>query len=390
MSNPCAGLEWKEGFYQDKPSWVKEPELNSVARVVESHLHNETDIQVSFFSEGSFNKLYTVEMPSSNQAALMMRVSLPVDSKYKTLSEAATLAFVKANTRLENPLLGQESDYREIDCWASGRYHRNQISVNWNLYQAADISGADIINNEKEYAIGRISAQHFFWAEHYEMDVPRGPFPSSRAWISSQLLLYEKDAEIEMKNAENGQPGSWLKGEKSLQRTVLALQRNLDAAFPPEEDNTETYTLYHHDISFQNILADAGGRITGLVDWECVNIVPTYKSMENPSCLVGPDSDLDDYLNPDEYLKINGSVEENDLYREAVLEYELTKLRPIFIDEMKRLSSEWVRVHGDEKLRLKADFEFAVQICAFWRDRNIEDWIEGLEKGEIEHLKEFY
>lgn len=217
------------------------------------------------------------------------------------------------------------------------------------------------------------------------MDVSRGPFTCSRDWLESQLLLHANDAERMLaaaKDEENADEA------KTLQHIVQRLQQHLLTFFPPEEDGLEEYTLHHHDISSQNLLVDKEGHLTALVDWECVSTVPVYKTAEWPDFLAGPDSEFEDYPDRKNYAEVDGSVDGNIIYQEHVLEYELTKLRPIFLEHIAKVFPDWVKINEDDRLRRKADFEFAVQGCAsylFWSD--IQEWLDSMENGDYYNLK---
>jgi hypothetical protein len=64
--------------------------LSKIVQIVRQHpgltLHQ--PCAVAFFTEGAFNKLYLI---CSNDRSYLMRVALPVDPCWKTLSELVTL-----------------------------------------------------------------------------------------------------------------------------------------------------------------------------------------------------------------------------------------------------------------------------------------------------------
>ncbi len=99
----------------------------------------------------------------------------------------------------------------------------------------------------------------------------------------------------------------------------------------------------------QNILVDGDGEITGIIDWECVSTLPLWRASEAPVFLKGRDR----YQEPkrDEYAPDNGEEDAggltkealdnegvNSLYWEHLLEYELTMLRGLFSEEMKKVA----------------------------------------------------
>lgn len=59
----------------------------------------EGPINISFLTQGAFNKLYDIITPKILED-LFLRVTLPVDPRSKTLSEVATMAWVQQNTNI--------------------------------------------------------------------------------------------------------------------------------------------------------------------------------------------------------------------------------------------------------------------------------------------------
>ncbi|CAG8403036.1 unnamed protein product [Penicillium salamii] len=427
LADPRDGLEWAQTVVIESPRWTKEPALEAVQALAQSNLTKERDVKVTFHSEGAFNKLYIVE--SDYGPNLIVRVSSPVDPQYKTLSEVATLEFVHLETSIPVPRViafdarprdGFQSEWILMErmpgqalqeAWRTLSWdakitsvktvaeylvdlNKTRFSAIGNLYQPCQLpaSSEDARSEpssnpsgDKPCVVDRISSFPFFWSYHFEMEVPRGPFTCSRDWLASQLLLHANDAERMLAAAEDEEQ---VEEAKTLQVIVQRLQQHLDPFFPPQEDSLEEYTLHHDDISSQNLLVNQEGHLTALVDWECVSVVPVYKTAEWLIFLAGPDSEFEDYPDPNNYAKVDGSLDENDIYQEHVLEYELTKLRPIFLEHMSKLSPNWVKINEDERLRRKADFEYAVQGCAsymMWPD--IQEWLDSMENGDYYNLK---
>ena len=115
----------------------------------------------------------------------------------------------------------------------------------------------------------------------------------------------------------------------------------------------------HDDLSQQNILVDKdNGKLTAVVDWECVSALPLWKACQLPEFLESRNCQ-------EKPVKENYSKDEdgetNELYWEVLMEYEQTQLRSVFLEGMKRIEPGWVDVF--ENARQKADFELAVQNC---------------------------
>src|SRR5437763_5406696 len=69
----------------------------------------------------------------------------------------------------------------------------------------------------------------------------------------------------------------------------MALPERLDILFLPNDDKQEMYYLYHHDISWKNLLATETGVLTAFVDWESVCVLSWYKTCQLPEFIDGPD-----------------------------------------------------------------------------------------------------
>lgn len=101
MADPRDGLTWITSYAAEIPSWTREPDLDAVHALIKSELNEEQDVKVSIHSRCVLSKIYAVECAS--ELKFMLRVSLPVDPQYKTLSEVATLKFVRLNTSIPVP-----------------------------------------------------------------------------------------------------------------------------------------------------------------------------------------------------------------------------------------------------------------------------------------------
>jgi hypothetical protein len=74
------------------------------------------------------------------------------------------------------------------------------------------------------------------------------------------------------------------------------------------------------------------------------------------------------------------------LYWEHLEEYELTELRSLFLDKMKRV--EPARIQEFEEGAVKADFEVAVQNCDnSWRFKTVKLWLDARDTGEMCSLR---
>lgn len=86
------------------PEWVRELDESTVLSILKHHLASELpsplhdgSLDLSFFAEGAFNKLYLISY-AGHPTEYLLRVTLPVEPYFKTESEVATLMFLGANT----------------------------------------------------------------------------------------------------------------------------------------------------------------------------------------------------------------------------------------------------------------------------------------------------
>ena len=98
------GLGWKNDFPGCPPVWTVRPSVERIAEIAYLHLNlsadeiTQTTTKLQF--QGSYNKLYAVECP---RGSFFMRLTLPVDPQFKTLSEVATIAVVRSQTTVPVP-----------------------------------------------------------------------------------------------------------------------------------------------------------------------------------------------------------------------------------------------------------------------------------------------
>jgi len=213
-----SGLKWVGELWGSEPRWIGHLDREAIKQTVQSAISLPGSCTVKFLAQGAFNKLYIVRAGGKE---VVMRVTLPVDPKRKTLSEVVTLRWVRANTHLPVPkvlaygadrtnLIGFEYIIMEkmrgrplADVWQKLSFNAKAIlAYNLVLFYAETFQpqtkrtgnlfpspGDDM----RRLQIGRIVSPVFFWGDHIHQDILRGPFRSSKAWISARLILAEND-----------------------------------------------------------------------------------------------------------------------------------------------------------------------------------------------------
>ncbi|KAL8787243.1 MAG: hypothetical protein Q9195_007853 [Heterodermia aff. obscurata] len=102
-------LKWEGNFITRAPVWPREPDLTVIKRLAMEHLASElphafngAETKISDFAYGAFNKLYLVSY-DGHDVSYLFRATLPVVPFYKTESEVATLAYLRAKTSIPVP-----------------------------------------------------------------------------------------------------------------------------------------------------------------------------------------------------------------------------------------------------------------------------------------------
>ncbi|KFY92572.1 hypothetical protein V498_04857 [Pseudogymnoascus sp. VKM F-4517 (FW-2822)] len=438
------GLDWVAGTFGLEPRWTVEPDIAKVELLARKHLKLEQNAYcyVTFYAQGAFNKLYKIE---TEAGYTLMRVALPLDPSNKINSEVATIIFVHKNTDIPVPHVFAFDDSRENELgfewilmemlpgatlrtrWRGlSRDAKRDLVKQVAKYQAQlfchqfPAIGNIFVNPETQLmtkgsphstvaadtkqvqgesqqllpALAQLVSMIFFWGDHITQDVPRGPFTNAEDWIRARLTLVLTDQERIIKTSDDEDDIEDAEDAKEIAKRLLKLLPNI---FPSNINTPELSILFHDDLSMQNILCDDDGKITGIIDWECVSALPLWRACELPEFLTG--RDRNEERQRDQYAPDNGEEDAsgftrdgldnegvNSLYWEHLLEYELTILRGLFLKEMGNIAPTWIEEL--EKGEVKADFEVAVQNCDnSWRTKEVKSWLDALEKGKNCNLR---
>ncbi|KAI5779944.1 phosphotransferase enzyme family-domain-containing protein [Peziza echinospora] len=113
------GLRWTNNLWGPQPEWACEPDVDAIRAIAARHV---SEPAVALLGGGAFNKLYTVT--SSSHADLVFRVTLPVEPRYKTASEVATIRYIARRTHIPLPAI------IAYDCTAD-----NELLFEWILME---------------------------------------------------------------------------------------------------------------------------------------------------------------------------------------------------------------------------------------------------------------
>ncbi|KAH7095637.1 kinase-like domain-containing protein [Paraphoma chrysanthemicola] len=404
------GLRWDKGLFSTKPSWTTEPSIDIIKTLASKHLDLENEVPgVSFFAQGSFNKLYEIKC---SKGVFIFRVTLPVAPGVKTSSEVATLAFVREHTTVPvprviacDPDLTNELGFEWI---LMERLEGRPLREKWHdlswlkkgliVQQVADFTaqlsrlkfpliGSIYSHNvyqhdehqptsNHHYTIGEAVTPTFFIEDHIQFDHPRGPFTTSLSFVTAHMQHFQHDIATQLQSDDEDDRDD----AEEMQEVYNLLHPLITQLFPPSQpQNQEFTTLFHHDLSANNILVNPAGDLIGIVDWECTLTAPSWLAYQLPEFLEGPRIPLTSPpdLLPTEYHDDADAVT---AHQEQVHAYEVAQLRRFFLEEMARVEPEWVDVFREQGAR--RDVLVAAELVGQGRCLGmIRKWIADVARG---------
>ncbi|KAM0429986.1 hypothetical protein ACHAPT_005992 [Fusarium lateritium] len=426
MTTPSReGLFWDDSGPDVMPEWTSEPSLEAVQALCRRvlKLGASDDCSVSFKAAGGFNRVYFVE--NNCQQRFVLRASLPIDPHHKTAGEVATLRWLWRHSDIPAPKviafdyssdneIGYEWILMQLMPGTSAYFRWRKMSMEAKKtlvekiaeYQAQffNQSAFRTIGTLKDGSLttgpnsipGRLVSLVFCWGEHFDYDVPRGPFRSSHDWLEAVISMLIQDKVKEVGEAEDDEEK---KDSESDLRTVRMLADLLPKIFPSVQNPPERTVMWHNDLCLQNIMVDDEGAITAIIDWECISTMPVWYATRMPEFLVGQDRNEEpcrdgygDAIEGDAESQEERSGEDfldsegkSDIYWEHLMEYESTQLRKVYSDRMSQLWPAWNEAVAERTL--KADFYESVQYCIEeWQLGAVKNWIEAVNKGEFPRL----
>ncbi|KAL2160140.1 hypothetical protein VTH06DRAFT_1795 [Thermothelomyces fergusii] len=315
---------WPDGDNHDE--WIR-----NIRRILSRQFPDLANADIRYFSNGTFNRLYSITKPTWDKTYLF-RVSIPVEPFFKTESEVATMEYVRRHTTMPIPraVAFSSSDDNELGyewilmemmpgeplrklwsampegarvaVFAELAVHVKQLvalrfSKFGNVYFADvadrvlphDVSlagrgGGDAdtgidkdIGPGRQFVIGRIVAQDFFFDKRVYYPGPRGPFLTTRQLVDMRVELLGR----RLRHLSPVEGEAWYcENDRELERNkerVYELFDQLKALVPrlvpPENGPEDRGVLWHDDLSEHNLLLDpVTFKLTGVLDWESVSI----------------------------------------------------------------------------------------------------------------------
>ncbi|KAK6077618.1 hypothetical protein SCUP515_04816 [Seiridium cupressi] len=418
------GLAWEENLFGPVPRWTREPAIAAMESVCRQHLNAAlTDpCDVSFYAAGAFNKLVLVVY---GDRSLLMRVTLPVHPHDKTRGEVATLRWACENTKVPVPkvVAFEDSNDNEIGfewilmelmagCSANSRWRTMSMEQKVEMTTRLAEIQADLFRHGRHDSTfqnlgtldlktreeipegfpttaipGQLVSAEFFMGDHLQYDIPRGPFRSSFDWLSSELNIIIREQTLAIEKAEDEDDRE---DAEEIQVAAQRLLSILPKFFSSPHECAEATVLYHDDLNLNNILVDDEGKITAVVDWECVSALPLWMTTRMPKFLT--EESREDEPKRDEYKDespLESATPRNDgdldnegkdqLYWIHLMEYEVTQLRKVYSSRMGELWPDWPL----EESYLQVDFfEALLQCSAGFFLNKVNAWVDGIERGD--------
>ncbi|KAF1953356.1 kinase-like protein [Byssothecium circinans] len=386
------GLEWDydEVFFGPQPTWTVEPDKQVIRQIIKRELAipDDTECEVAFLAEGSINKVYTIKWADENGMTCIMRVALPVHPHMRTFSEIATIELVRELTEIPLPRVlkydarfdnelgfewmimdlvpGETLEGRwhqvswekkeELVCQTVkyiAQLHQRRFKRIGSVYTyenlssiASDDKPLSVSIEGKKYCLSETVSLPFFLSDHL-----------THRNLAARLQLYINDSEKVLTDPSIAAEDYDHVAATCVKHAAIKLTALLPRVFPDADD---VFVLHNHDLNKQNMLVDAEGNLTGIIDWECIHTSPPWYSCQFPAFLHGPrrsqKPEQSEYMYKDDE---DDEEELDELYWQRLEEWEKALLRVRFVEEMRSVFPEWEEIFG--KSKVKADFELAMQ-----------------------------
>lgn len=232
--------------------------------------------------------------------------------------------------------------------------------------------------------VSRIVSVPFFWGDHLQQRIPRGPFHSVEDWFAARLAIVQNEFEAIVERLSVGELSRHDENDKLDSEDTLARMEKLRSLLPRlAQMQADSYpsVVFHDDLSHNNILIGKGGEMTGVVDWEFTSTVPSWKVCDYPEVLTLIEAPR---LSKPDPAKYTGKDDDgpNEMYFDELREYERSILRNIFMAEMNRVAKPWVDLFNQGQVL--RDFDLAITHCDDVMGLGgIHSWIEDLSNGTV-------
>ena len=218
-------------------------------------------------------------------------------------------------------------------------------------------STTEEVSEQNLYVVGPLLDSLFFLYRRLYLPGNRGPFRTSREWMAAAIdfqMSWIKTGPL-IKTSKNPQDFDRFDWDMDCDEEAPEMKKLIDdyqdvlpEVFPAAE-GASPYTLYHHDLSLANILVDPETyQITGIIDWETIQVVPEWKSSRFPKFLTDQ-IDFEEIDDEEPRLPTPAECDEDSDYH-----------NPAVVERRDRWDNRILRQHYDEALsRTRGEEQFS-------------------------------
>ena len=186
-----------------------------------------------------------------------------------------------------------ETGFRALKIGAINDGHDPQLE---SLARETESASIQQSLEHNQYTLGPILDPLFHLYRRLYLPGDRGPYRTSREWMTAQINFQRTWAKTgpSIKTLPNSEDFDFYDWDSDCDKEAPEMARLCDDyqdVLPNilgADEGNSPYVIYHHDLSLPNILVDPDTyEITGIIDWEMIQIIPEWKSSRFPAFLTG-------------------------------------------------------------------------------------------------------
>lgn len=211
------------------------------------------------------------------------------DQHGRQASEATFTA--SADNIAQEHRIPPETSIRTLSLKATNDGHNSQPEGSARVLEDAT---AERGVKHNQYVIGPLLDPLFYLYRRLYLPGKRGPYKTSREWMAAEIDIQKTWAKTgplikELSNREDFDRYDW---GSDYDEEALEMERLSDGYLDllpeifPDHEGGFPFVIYHHDLSLANILIDLDTcEITGIIDWETIEVVPEWMNSRFPKFL---------------------------------------------------------------------------------------------------------
>ncbi|KAI1109589.1 hypothetical protein F5Y14DRAFT_444572 [Nemania sp. NC0429] len=371
MADAAGGpVVWAKDGLSIYPTWMVEPTVQSIVATLNMAIGVHHEYDVRFLHGGAMSKLYDVSF--GGQAFVM-----------RTESEVATLDWVRRHTRLPVP---------HVRAYDASR--NNPLGYEWLLM--TKLKGKPLSESWSSVTIG-LKERIVIQIADFVASTFNQPFhdgigslfgatgnAGGHGWtmgesvsMAARLRFVSSDLALRLNATTDGDEKDTLRQMSDLTRRIEGLMprfvsgsssaKTRDTAPNTAGKQPTTTVLCHDGLSLDNILVDDDGILQGTCQFPAF-LQQAHDRHGEPA--------LPRYL-------IDDTGPPHPAYYRDLKQYEITRLRELFIEEILDRAPGFVDIWRDGLSANLRDFEAAIQNCDNeFVCRLLEEWVEAIEQGQ--------